>query len=183
MKVLRFRRYADPFRLAVKLMPGRIDMGVDYAVDRPTAILSPGPGVIVRLDEKSTWPGGRYIALKFTHGRYRGRVVYLAEHLDLSPGAKRSDRFDFKHDLHVGSRVHKNTTIAILLPGFPNCEIGWAKDAAPTYPPLAYGCYQEGDLTQAGMDFSRFLQDLGCRPGLVEGRKPTCPLPKGWRRS
>jgi len=161
------RFYRNPFRRCVGLTAGRIDMGVDYSVTKDSPVFSIGYGYVVRFDTHASWPGGHYIAIKLTRGRAKGKVFYLAEHLS------------FPDRMGIRSRVTPRTRIATLHPGFPNCEIGWAKDEIG-FPPLAYGCYNEGDLTGAGLNFAHLLKATGAPMGLTEGRTLKCPLPFDW---
>jgi hypothetical protein len=173
------KNYKNPFRACIGLSPLRIDMGVDFSVTKASPIYSIGFGRVVRLDRgDASWPGGRYIAIRFARGKHKGRVYYLAEDRRFPGKIRQGNRL---RPLKVGSGVAPWTKIATLLPEFPNCETGWARnDAGANYPPLAYGCYREGDRTAAGDSFSEFLHDLGAPRGLTQGRPTRCPLPAVW---
>lgn len=163
---LALRRYRNPLRGVQGLNALRIDMGVDYSASHDSPIYSPGPGRVVRLDTNSSWPGGHIICIEFTAGKPKGMRMYLAEHLT------------FPRHLKLGDHVTAKTRIATLHPGYPYCEIGWCKRGT-TYPE-AYGCYHEGQLTHAGINFSEFMHALGAPRGTTSGRNPVCPLPAGY---
>lgn len=169
--------YQNPLRDCAGLMGLRQDQGVDYSVTQNSPVYAVGPGVITVYRTSSGWPwdathadGGAYIAYELTDGPAKGLYVYDAEHIKLNPR------------LHVGSKVDANTVIATHLPGFANCEMGWAgSDSHYGYgkgdAPEAVECYQEGMRTAAGDNFDKFMQALGAPAGLIEGRPIRCPLP------
>jgi hypothetical protein len=154
--------YRNPFRKCKGLSAGRIDMGVDYSVTADSPIFFPGRGVVVRCDTAASWPGGVYIAIKFTRGNKKGEIMYFAEKLTPRIG------------LHAGSKVGTRRKFATFHPGFPNIEVGWAKNDGPVYPPRAIDCYHEGDRTTAGNHMSDFLHNLGAPKGLTLGRPTVC---------
>lgn len=170
-------RYRNPIRDFKGLKAGRIDQGVDYSVTQDSPIYALGAGVVTIYRPVSGWPGsaargtaGAYIAYRLTNGPAKGHYVYFAENITLNP------------KLSVGDKVDKDTKIATQHPGFANCETGWASAANFGYSPQAYGCYKEGDLTQAGQNFDKLMQVLGAPAGLRGGRSTVCPLPADWPR-
>ena len=163
-------RYLNPLRDVVGLRQFRQDMGCDYAATKRSPIYAIGPGEVTRVDEHASWPGERIICYRLTKGPARNLCVFLAEHLELG-------------SLQVGDPVDAETVIATLLPGFPNCEMGWADERGFTAEAVPY--YREGDRTAHGDNFSRFLVALGAPPATIGGRSITGKLPSkyspNWR--
>lgn len=173
-----FSIYENPLRDCTGLSPRRQDQGVDYAVSKRSPVYAIGPGVVTIYRTTSGWPldlkhsdGGAYIAYKFTEGPAEGLYVYDAEHIVLNP------------DLKVGSHVNADTVVADHLPGFANCEMGWASSETNGYSPEANGCYEGGWRTAAGDNFDKFMRALGAPAGLTEGRHIKCPLPSKYPRT
>jgi hypothetical protein len=171
--------YANPLRDCVGIRGLREDQGVDYSVTQRSPVYAIGPGIITIYRPTSGWPwdpthadGGAYIAYKLTEGPAAGKYVYDAEHIQLVTGLK------------VGDVVSSAMVIAHHLPGFANCEMGWALPSNQGYSPLAVGYYREGDRTAAGANFDDFMTELGAPAGLTEGRaiRGTNPadFPKSW---
>ena len=171
--------YQNPLRDCVGLFPERIDMGTDYGVGKDSHVYSIGEGVVVSYLVKSSWPGaggasgtGSYIAIRLTNGPAKGKLFYDAEHITLNPKLK------------LGSKVTSDTVIATHHPGFANCEMGWANPSIPG-DPLAFSCYNEGQLTGAGENFDNLMRALGAPPALRQGRNTVCPVgagfPKEWK--
>lgn len=169
MHSLRLRAfYSNPLRRVRGLTPLRIDMGVDYGGSG--RVFAVGRGRVVRADRNSTWPGGTYLAYRLLHGPAKGMVVYFAENVTLDSR------------IRVGRKIGRRRAFGTLKAPFPHSETGWARDDAPAYPPQAYGCYKEGELTHAGLNASEFFHKLGAPRGLTEGREPVCALPPHWPR-
>lgn len=157
--------YVNPFSQTRGLVPGRIDMGVDYT----------GHGQLVALgDAKITYasandPGWAYcgaagaIDLQLLDGPDQGRDVYLAEGLAPTVAA--------------GRTVTAGQTIATFT-GQDCIEIGWSASASGVQPKAATLGQQAGgagadpgaNRTFCGNSMSELLASLGAPPGLSEGK-------------
>lgn len=149
--------YANPLRSVRALVPGRVDMGVDYAGIGP--IYAIGPAVITNL-YNCRWPGGTFISYRFTSGRYRGLDVYVAE--DIRPAA-------VGKGLHVTSR----TVVGYLYGGPAGTEWGWAQPPGngSTMAAQAHQSCFTGDpgchATAYGASMSNLLHRLGAPAGII----------------
>ena len=146
-------QYKNP--IGPGLTPGRVDMGVDYDGTGPLYAL--GSGTITSI-YNSGWPGGAFIGLHLTDGRY----VYYAE--NISPAVQ------------PGQAVTAGQIIGHATGG--GIEVGWA--AAPgTGETMAAATGQnraglsQGDSgyypTGWGLSFSNLVRSLGGPPGNVNG--------------
>jgi hypothetical protein len=159
------QRYCDPYRDLGSLTPERIDQGVDYAGAGP--IYAMGPGTVdVYYDRTDTsWPGGTFVSYKLSVGPAAGRVIYLAENIDLSPSLK------------SGSFVYSGTALGTLVNAYPNSESGWGVAGAGYT--AEHSCYTEGCMTPLGVNFNKLLVCLKAPSGTM-GTGGCCPQPTGW---
>lgn len=155
----RNRYYVNPFRHSSHLEVGRVDMGVDYhGVGRIDAI---GRCKVVGIGGAG-WPGGVYLHLKLLRGRHKGRYVYIAE--AIRPTVK------------VGQRVYRGRQVGVFTadgaPGRnPGIEIGWASTVTNRTLAAATTGYHEGEQTEAGICFARFLHHHGAPSPDVPNRE------------
>lgn len=151
-------RYVNPFARSGWL-PGRTDMGVDWAPTRPLPVLAVGNAVILGSNSNDTgWPGKHFIWYQLLDGNHAGNVIYVAEHL--------------RSLARTGSFVRAGQQIAVALPGSPDMEMGWANGVGG---PLASPCYKEGMKTRPGKEMARFLAELGAATRDKPGRGPDRP--------
>ena len=109
--------YVNPLA-AARVMPERIDQGVDYAGSGTLAAI--GAGTITGVVTDSTgWPGA-FIEYKLLGGVDAGCYVYYAEGVTPVSG------------LRVGESVHAGQAIATLIPHWSTgIEVGWGPARAP----------------------------------------------------
>lgn len=154
--------YVNPFKTG-KWGPARIDMGVDYIPGHLEPVLAIGAAKILGSDSHSGWPGEHYIWYQLLSGDHKGEIIYVAEHL--------------RHLAPAGKRVDAGQKIAMALPGNPWTEWGWARKDGRT---RAAPCYKEGEKTNSGKTFARFMRDLGAPvledpgPGSSHSTGPLC---------
>ena len=163
-------KYCDPFRSVAKLAPERIDQGVDYAGAGPIYAIGPGTIDVYRNRDDSGWPGGTFVSYKVTAGPAAGKVVYLAENIDLDPKLK------------SGSYVFNGTVLGTLVDASPNSEIGWGVAGAGYT--AEFSCYVEGCSTSLGFNFNELLVCLKTPSGISTGVTSCCSssagYPSGW---
>jgi hypothetical protein len=159
------QRYCDPYRDVAGLRPERIDQGVDYGGSGP--IYAMGPGTIDLYDNRTDtgWPGGTFMSYRLNAGPAAGKVIYLAENIDLDPHLK------------SGSFVYSGTALGTLVNAFPDSESGWG--VAGEGVTAEYGCYTEGCMTPLGVNFNKLLVCLEAPSGTT-GQGGCCPQPSGW---
>jgi hypothetical protein len=165
--------YKNPLRDVAGLREYRQDMGVDYACGSESPIYAMGPGKITRVDpfpSGNGWPwdndhpdDGAIICYRITQGPAKDDCVYLSEHVKLNPNLK------------LGDKVDAGTRLGTLLPGFANCETGWADSDGHSAEARSY--YHSGDRTAHGANFGAFMKALGAPQGLLEGRAIRGTLP------
>jgi murein DD-endopeptidase MepM/ murein hydrolase activator NlpD len=149
--------YVDPTRGSAWL-PGRTDMGVDFAVTRHKPIVAIGDALILGSDNKSGWPGGHLLWYRLLDGDHAGDVIYVAETMGrLVP---------------AGTTVSAGERIATALPGATGTEWGWANRFGQ---PRAAPCYSEGMKTNSGKEMARFLRRLGAATADKPGPGPDRP--------
>jgi hypothetical protein len=78
------QQYCNPFRALTSIVPERIDQGVDYAGAGPIYAMGPGTVDVYRNRDDSGWPGGTFVSYKVTAGPASGKLIYLAENIDLN---------------------------------------------------------------------------------------------------
>lgn len=158
-------RYCNPLRAVTKLKPERIDQGVDYAGAGPIYAIGPGVVDVYRNRNDSGWPGGTFVSYKLTAGPAAGKVVFLAENVDLDTS------------LHSGSHVFNGTVLGTLVNAYPNCETGWGVQGAGYT--AEHSCYVEGCATALGMNFNDLLVCLKAPSG-VKGSTGCCTSSAGY---
>jgi hypothetical protein len=159
------QRYCDPYRGIGNLVPERIDQGVDYAGSGPLYAMGPGTIDFYANRTDTGWPGGTFVAYKLSAGPAAGRVIYLAENIDLDKNLK------------SGSFVFSGTVLGTLVNAFPNSESGWGVAGAGYT--AEYSCYTEGCMTPLGVNFNSLLVCLKAPSG-TKGTGGCCPQPSGW---
>ncbi len=159
------KRYCNPFRAVTSLSPERIDQGVDYG--GAGSIYALGPGTVdVYINRTDTgWPGGTFVSYKLSDGPASGKVIYLAENIDLNPA------------LHSGSFVFSGTVLGTLVNASPNSESGWGVQGAGYT--AEYSCYTEGCMTALGVNFNDLLVCLKAPSGLT-GQAGCCTSASGY---
>lgn len=157
--------YCNPFRSVGSLVPERIDQGVDYAGSGP--IYAMGPGTIDQYHNRNDtgWPGGTFVSYKLTAGPASGKVIYLAENIDLDTS------------LHAGSYVYSGTVLGTLVNASPDSESGWGVLGAGYT--ASYSCYTEGCMTALGVNFNDLLVCLKAPSGTM-GTSGCCTSTAGY---
>jgi hypothetical protein len=155
------QKYCNPFRSVTKLAPERIDQGVDYAGAGP--IYAIGPGIIDRYRNRNDtgWPGGTFMSYKITAGPAAGKIVYLAENIDLNPKLK------------SGSYVFNGTVLGTQVNASPQSETGWGVAGAGYT--AEHSCYVEGCSTPLGFNFNDLLVCLKTPSGKPTSATSCCP--------
>lgn len=147
------------------LVPGRIDMGVDYTGTGPLYAI--GDGTITNI-YNSGWPGGTFIGLKLDNGKY----VYYAENIN--------------PQVRVNQKVKAGDLVGYARGGYPYVEVGWAAPPG-TGETMAAKTGQnrlgssQGDPgkypTGYGVGFANLLKSLGAKvqapSGSVQGSAPS----------
>lgn len=166
--------YVDPFQWA-KVIPERVDMGVDYLGRPGDPIVAIGPGVITESD--LSWSGaagvspGTFIAERITAGPAKGETFYYAE--------------DIVSHVHVGQHVRAGERIANFVGGGQS-EFGWAAPSgggltmAAKYHQIPASGDPGANPTAFGESASEFLHSTGAPAGLVYGKTPVGSLPANW---
>ena len=160
------QRYCDPYRSITNLVPQRLDQGVDYG--GAGAIYAIGPGTIDIYQNRtdSGWPGGTFVSYKLTAGPGSGKVIYLAENIDLNTS------------LHSGSAVYNGTVLGTLVNASPYSESGWGVMGA-SYT-AEHSCYVEGCTTPLGTNFNQLLVCLQAPSGIPTSSTGCCPATSGY---
>jgi hypothetical protein len=160
------QRYCNPYRAVSSLNPERIDQGVDYGGSGPLYAI--GPGTIDQYSNRNDpgWPGGTFVSYKLTAGPAAGRVIYLAENIDLDPR------------LQAGAVVYSGTVLGTLVNASPDSESGWG--VANMHITAEHSCYVEGCLTPLGANFNTLLVCLNTPSGVAGTQTGCCPPPTGW---
>jgi hypothetical protein len=159
------QKYCDPYRDLTGLTPERIDQGVDFGGAGPIYAVGPGTIDVFKNRNDSGWPGGTFVSYALSAGPAAGKVIYLAENLDLDPS------------LQSGSFVYSGTALGTLVNASPDSESGWG--VAGESVTGEYGCYTEGCMTPLGVNFNTLLGCLGTPSGTT-GLGGCCPDPTGW---
>jgi hypothetical protein len=170
--------YVNPLRAVAGLRPSRIDMGVDYSGSGP--ILAIGTAKVVTAGyvpgPESCWgrtcapaPGG-WVVYRLLDGPFVGKYVYAVENITLR--------------VKVGQIVRQGQMIAVLHPGSPNLEIGWAagRDAETLAVARNHRCAcidPGGSSSIEGRNFNGLLVWLGAPSGYVQDTPPQA-MPRGW---
>jgi len=152
--------YVNPLARA-KVIPERIDQGVDYAGTGTLTAL--GRARIVYLATENTgWPGA-FVEYRLLDGPDAGCYVYYAEGVSPSSG------------LSVGQTVMAGQPLATIIPGYPTgLELGWAAGSGTKTYAARTGQWTSSDdqdnvASWAGRRFSALISSLGGPPGKIEG--------------
>ena len=142
--------YIDPLA-GEQWLPARTDQGVDWMPVVPEAVRAIGAGVVTYSSTTDChWPGCAAIVYELTAGPKAGTFIYVTEHLsNLVP---------------VGTQLQPGQTIATALPGYPWTEWGWAAPNAGAVPASPYNGLPDGTPTAGGLEFTRFMIELGDTP-------------------
>ena len=142
----------------------RTDQGVDFGAKIPMPVRAICDGDVVSTYANG-WPGGNhFIVFKFSAGDFKGKCVFIAEHLTDIPA--------------IGTHVKAGQPIATAVPGSPDTEWGWAQ--GPGTPSTPYNGAPDGTPMPGGQAFARFLRSLGAQTLQDPGPGPlyagnTCP--------
>jgi hypothetical protein len=171
------QQYCNPFRALKNIVPERIDQGVDYGGAGPIYAMGPGTVDVYFNRDDSGWPGGTFVSYKVTAGPASGKVIYLAENIDLNTA------------LHSGSYVFSGTVLGTQVDASPESESGWGIQGAGYT--AEYSCYTEGCMTALGVNFNDLLVCLKAPSGTTgtsgcctsSAGYPTnwCDLVSGWQ--
>ena len=154
--------YVDPFGSDV--IVGRTDMGVDFCLSPGDPIKAVGDGVVTGI-QQDWYAGQPYVWYELTSGPYAGRYVYVAEQIKVA--------------VRVGQTVSAGQVIARFAKTGSCIEAGWSQADGETTAAATTG-YTEGQVTDAGVSFARFMSSLGVQ-GVFE-LTPT-PSPRAAVRS
>ena len=159
------QRYCNPYRDVAGLTPERIDQGVDYGGSG--SIYALGPGTIDLFSNRNDpgWPGSTFVSYKVSAGPASGKIIYLAENIDLDPA------------LHAGSFVYSGTVLGTLVHASPDSESGWGVEGAGYT--AEHSCYTEGCMTALGVNFNELLVCLKAPSGTT-GQGGCCTSAAGW---
>ena len=160
------QEYCNPFRDVTGLTPQRIDQGVDYACAGGIYAIGPGTIDVFHNRDDTGWPGGTFVSYKLSAGPAAGKVVYLAENIDLNPS------------LHAGSFVFSGTVLGTQVNAEPEDEIGWGVEGAGYT--AEYSCYTEGCSTVMGINFNDLLVCLKAPSGIMETVTGCCTSSMGY---
>jgi hypothetical protein len=172
--------YVNPLRAVAGLRASRVDMGVDYSGSGP--ILSIGRARVITAryipGPESCWgrtcapaPGG-WVVYRLLDGPFAGKYVYAVENITVK--------------VRAGQIVRAGQRIAVLHPGAPNLEIGWATRRPGETLAVARHhqctCVDPGGWSSIeGRNFNRFLVWLGAPSGYLQ-ETPAQTMPRGWPR-
>jgi len=164
--------YRNPLRAVSRLVPERIDDGVDFAGSGPVYAL--GDAIVTSATGTNYgWPGGGWITYRLTRGPGVGLVVYVAE--DITPAVT------------VGQRVSSSTVIGTMFNGGDGIETGWAQLtglSAESELPEAGAIGGLGPFpTRVGVNFDELLQALGVPAAPNRAQPPNGLLPFGYPAS
>lgn len=147
--------YVNPFK-GLNYGLSRTDQGVDYIPIKPSPVVAIGDGKIITDGAGSGWPGGVFMAYKLSGGAFKGKCVYVAEHLtDMLP---------------TGTQITAGQKIATSHPGYPWTEWGWTQ--GPDTPSTPYNGAADGTAMPGGKAFGRFLKSLGAKTQMDPGPGP-----------
>jgi hypothetical protein len=155
--------YLNPLRGLSSLVPQEIDQGVDYCGFGP--IYPIGYATILNV-YASGWPDDVFIAYKLTSGPAQGYIIYVAE--NVTPYVT------------VGQNVTPSTVLGYLHDAGNCLETGWADPSDPHGFAAAHSEYNGSNSTAYGINFSRALEDLGARPGLIQDNGPPGTIAQNW---
>ena len=164
--------YRNPLRGVHRLVPERIDEGVDFAGTGPVYAL--GDAIVTGSSGTNYgWPGGGWISYRLTSGPGAGLVVYVAE--DITPAVV------------TGQRVSSATVLGTMFDGGDGIETGWAQPtslSAESELPQAGAIDGLGPFpTRVGLNFEELLQSLGVPAAPNRAQAPSGVLPAGYPAS
>jgi hypothetical protein len=159
------KRYCNPYRAITSLVPERIDQGVDYGGAGSIYALGPGTIDVFQNRTDTGWPGGTFVSYKLSDGPASGKIIYLAENIDLNPALK------------SGSFVFNGTVLGTLVNASPDSESGWGVAGAGYT--AEHACYTEGCTTPLGLNFNQLLGCLSAPSGITNAGG-CCPAATGW---
>jgi Peptidase family M23/Transglycosylase SLT domain len=124
---------------------GRTDQGVDASAAPGTPIKAIGNGRV--LGVSSNWYKGQpYVSYELTDGPEKGKVVYVAE--QITPAVK------------AGDQVQAGQAIGHYAPSGTGIETGFGTKIPGQTLAKATTGYSEGQETQAGKQFKRFVEGI-----------------------
>jgi hypothetical protein len=171
--------YVNPLKEVSGLTPRRIDLGVDYAGSG--TLLALGRGRVTTASDTDSgppscwaltcWPGGGIVVYQLLDGPFAGKYVYVAEHIAVS--------------VKAGQTVRAGQPIAVLYPGYPWSEWGWAAGPGPEALAMRDGhrcpCGDPGGWsTIEGRNMNGLLVRLGAPSGYLQAGTPRQSMPPGW---
>lgn len=136
--------YQDPFA-GDQYYVGRTDMGVDVCLTPGAPIRAVGSGVVAGID-RDWFEREPYIWYRLTGGPDAGRYVYVAEQINRLA--------------RVGQTLHAGDVVARFARTGTCIETGWSAADGATTAQATTG-YHEGEVTDAGISFARFLIATG----------------------
>ena len=172
--------YVNPVRDIAGLQASRIDMGVDYWGSGPILAIGNAKVITARYvpGPESCWgrtcapaPGG-WLVYELLDGPFAGKFVYIVENLTVK--------------VKAGQTVRAGQEIAVLHPGSPHLEIGWAAGVAAETLAVAdhhqCSCVDPGGWSSIeGRNFDGLLVRLGAPSGYLQ-QAPPQSMPRGWPR-
>lgn len=121
---------------------GRTDQGVDASAAPGTPIKAIGNGRVLGVSP-NWYKGQPYVSYELTEGPERGKVVYVAE--QITPA------------VNAGEEVRAGQPIGHYAPSGTGIEMGFGTRTPGQTLAKATTGYSEGQETQAGKEFKRFL--------------------------
>lgn len=138
--------YTNPLR-GDRYVTGRTDMGVDICLQPGEPIRALGDGIVVGISP-DWFQGEPYIWYQLLDGPNAGRFVYVAEQI--------------RKLAAVGALLTAGQRIASYNNAGTCIETGWSARDGATMAQATTG-YHEGQVTESGVSFARFLRSLGVR--------------------
>ena len=128
-----------------RYITGRTDMGVDMCLAAGEPIRAVGDGIVVGVSP-NWFEHEPYIWYQLLDGPYAGRYVYVAEQITRLT--------------HVGTPLSAGQPVAYYKKSGTCIETGWSAADGATLAQATTG-YHEGQVTDPGVSFARFLISLG----------------------
>lgn len=146
--------YANPIPHSATL--GRTDQGVDFSAKPGTPLSAVGKAKILGI-QQNWYKGQPFLYYQLLEGPMKGRVVYIAE--QITPTVK------------PGDIVQAGQTIATTASSGTGIETGFGTKSGQT---LAQGTtgYKEGQVTQAGLSFKKFIESFATTSTKKKKPKP-----------
>ncbi len=183
VKTIHYRvwKYVNPLKAVSGLYAGRIDMGVDYAGSGPVRALGKAKVMMASNTDsgpsscwgRTCWPGGGIVVYRLLDGPFAGKYVYVAENVTAS--------------VRAGQKVFAGERIAVVHPGYPYMETGWASGHGAETLAFAHGhectCGDPGGWSSIeGRNFDHLLTALGAPSGYLQPNQPNQRMPHNWPR-